>query len=84
MKIRRDLGIESELKVSVDASLERLKFIYCWEDGQGREFLSLEVMGTNERAHLYSELIRLISATYDLLQVIFPRHQERSINCFAY
>ena len=34
MKLRRDLGIGSELKVSVDAGLERLKVICCWEDGR--------------------------------------------------
>ena len=33
MKIRRDLMIGSELKVSVDVDLERLKVICCWEDG---------------------------------------------------
>ena len=36
MKIRRDLGIGSELKVSVDADLESLKVISCWEDGKGK------------------------------------------------
>ena len=34
MKIRRDLGILKELKVSVDVGLERLKVIRWWEDGQ--------------------------------------------------
>ena len=34
MKIRKDLGIGSVSKVSVDAGLERLKVICCWEDGQ--------------------------------------------------
>ena len=33
MKIRRDLGIVSESKVSVDAGLERPKVICCLEDG---------------------------------------------------
>ena len=32
MKIRRDLRIGSESKVSVDAGLERLKIISCWGD----------------------------------------------------
>ena len=34
MKIRRDF--KSELKVSVDADLERVKGICNWEDGQGK------------------------------------------------
>ena len=33
LEIRRDLGNGSELKVFVDACLERLKDICCWEDG---------------------------------------------------
>ena len=33
-KIRRDLRIGQESKVSVDAGLERLKVIRCWEDGR--------------------------------------------------
>ena len=32
MKVRRDLGIGSQSKVSVDADLERLKVICYWED----------------------------------------------------
>ena len=34
MAIRRDLGIGSELKEFVEACLERLKVIFCWEDGR--------------------------------------------------
>ena len=33
MKIRRDLGIGSESKVSVDGCLERLKVLSCRKDG---------------------------------------------------
>ena len=36
LEIRRDLAFGSELKVSVDAGLERLKVISSWEDGQGK------------------------------------------------
>ena len=34
MKIRSDLRIGYESKVSVDAGLERLKVISCWEDAR--------------------------------------------------
>ena len=34
MKIRRDLRIGKESKVSVDAGLQRLKIISCWEGGR--------------------------------------------------
>ena len=51
MKIRRDLGIGSESKVSVDAGLERLKVICCWEDGQG----------TNELANAFVRLVSNLS-----------------------
>ena len=34
MKIRRDLRIGQKSKVSVDAGLEGLKVISCWEDGR--------------------------------------------------
>ena len=34
MKIRIDLSIGYESKVSVDVGLERLKVISCWEDGR--------------------------------------------------
>ena len=34
LEIRRDLEIGSELKVFVDACLERLKVICRWEDGR--------------------------------------------------
>ena len=52
MKIRRDLVIGSELKVSVDAGLERLKVIAGKTVG-GREFLSLDVIGINELANVF-------------------------------
>ena len=39
VKIIRDLGIRSELKVSVDAGLEILKVICCWEDGRRKTVL---------------------------------------------
>ena len=34
MKIRKDLRIGLESKVSVDAGLEGFKVISCWEDGR--------------------------------------------------
>ena len=36
VKIRINLGIGSESKISVDVDLERLKDICCWENGQGK------------------------------------------------
>ena len=49
MKIRRDLGIGSESKISVDAGLESLKVILyvAGMTVRGREFQSLEFMVTN-------------------------------------
>ena len=34
----------------MDASLEGLKVISCWENGRGREFQSLDVIGIKELA----------------------------------
>ena len=36
----RDLGIGSELKVSVDSGLERLKVVCSWEDRQRKRVLN--------------------------------------------
>ena len=54
MKIRSNLGISSELKVSVDGGFERLEVICSWEGGQGKRVpQSLEVMGTNEFSNAF-------------------------------
>ena len=63
MKIRRDLGIRSELKVSVDAGLEILKVICCCgKTVGGREFRSLDVIGINELANAFVRLVSNLSA----------------------
>ena len=52
VKIRIDLGIGSESKVSLDADIERLEVICsAGETVKGREFQSLEVIGINELAN---------------------------------
>ena len=63
MEIRRDLRIGSELKVFVDACLERLKVIRCWEDGRRkREFSSLDAIGINELLNVFVPLVSNLSA----------------------
>ena len=60
LKIRRDLGIGSELKVFVDACLERL--YVAGKTVEGREFQSLEdVIGINELANTFVRLISTFS-----------------------
>ena len=64
MKKRRDLGIGSLAKVSIDVGLGRLKVIpYVAEKtARGREFQSLEVMGTNECVYAIFRLVSNLSA----------------------
>ena len=60
MKIRRDLRIGSESKVSVDAGLEGLKVISCWEDGR-RKIVPVSRCHRNKR---YGESIRSIAIQF--------------------
>ena len=57
VKIIRDLGIGQVSKVSVDAGLERLKVISCWEDG-GRNRVPVSRCHRNKRI---GECVRSIS-----------------------
>ena len=54
MKIRRDLRIGWESKVSVDGGLEGLK---VGKTVEGREFQSQDVIGINELANAFVRLV---------------------------
>ena len=58
MKIRRDLRIALESKVSVDAGLEGLKVISCWEDGRRKR---VPVIGISELANAFVRLVSNLS-----------------------
>ena len=58
MKIRRDLRIGEESKVSVDADLEGLKVIRCWEDDRRKRVpVSGCHIGINELANAFVRLV---------------------------
>ena len=59
MKIRRDLEVGQESKVSVNAGLEGLKVIRCWEDGRRKR---VPVIGINELANAFVRLVSNLSA----------------------
>ena len=57
MEIRRDLGIGSELKIFVDACLERLNVICCWGNDGRKRVQSLDAIGINELANAFLWLV---------------------------
>ena len=61
MKIRRDLGIGKESKVSVDAGLEGLKVISCWEDSRRK---SVPVSRCHRDKRI-SEFVRSVSIQFN-------------------
>ena len=62
VKIRRDLGIGSESKVSVDVGLERLRLYVALKTVRRRELQSLEDIGINELANVFVRLVSNLSA----------------------
>ena len=46
----------------MDAGLEGLKVISCWEDVGGREFQSLDVIRINELSNAFVRLVSNLSA----------------------
>ena len=66
MKIRRDLRIGSESKVSVDAGLEGLKVINCWEDGR-RKRVPVSRCHRNKRI---GECVRSIGIQFKRVEVL--------------
>ena len=69
LEIRRDLGIGSELKVIVDACLERLKVISCREDGQ-RKRVSVSRCHRDKRI---GECVCSVSIQFKRIGVLSPR-----------
>ena len=70
----RDLRNGSESKVSVDAGLEGLKVISCWEDGR-RKRVPVARCHRNKRI---GECVRSVGIQFKRIRVLGPRKSHIS------